>query len=161
MFTITAYQNKSASNVINKDIYPIVEMKGNLKEGCSITDPVIKVHLNGTEGWRYGFNYFYIDAFKRYYYVTNMIALVGQFEAKDDINPTGLWEMHGHVDVLMSFKDEIKQQNAVVARQQELYNMMLDDGFFMSYQNPRIQTKLFSNAAPFETQEFVLVVAGS
>lgn len=66
-----------------------------------------------------------------------------------------------HVDVLKSFSEEIKQQYAVVARQENTYNLMLDDGIFMVYQNPKFQTKLFSAEAPFETQEFVLVVAGS
>ena len=66
-----------------------------------------------------------------------------------------------HVDVLKSFADQIRNQTAVVARQEKKYNLMLDDGFFMTYQNPKIQTKLFSVADPFETQEFVLVVAGS
>lgn len=161
MFIITAYLNHSASNVVNKTLFEIVDMQGVLLKGCSITDPIIRVQLNGTEGWRKGFNYFYIDAFKRYYYVTNLIAVEGQIDMPDDVNPTGLWELHGHVDVLMSFKEEIKAQTAVVARQASQYNLMLDDGFFMTYQNPIIQQKLFSNASPFESQEFVLVVAGS
>ncbi len=161
MAKISLLQNKSATNVVNKDTYTIVDIDGIFRKGCSITDPVIRVQLNGTEGWRYGFNYFYIEAFKRYYYVTNLIAVEGQTNKEGDINPNGIWELHGHVDVLMSFKDEILKQTAVVARQEGQYNLMLDDGFFMTYQNPKLQTKVFSNPTPFETQEFVLIVAGS
>lgn len=66
-----------------------------------------------------------------------------------------------HVDVLTTYADGIKTQTAIVSRQKEKRNMMLDDGWFMAYQNPIIQQKYFSNATPFETQEFVLIVAGS
>lgn len=161
MFNIVAYENKSATNVVNKDISEIVSIQGTLRRGCSIIDPVITVQLDGNTVWRSGFNYIYIEAFSRYYYVTNIISVAGQIESTTQVNPVGLWDIHCHVDVLMSFKDQIKSQKAVVARQEAKYNLMLDDGIFMTYQNPKIQTKLFSVEWPFEQQEFVLVVAGS
>lgn len=161
MFPITAYTNKSASNVVHKDITQIVTMQGTLRDNSSITDPVLVIHCDGADVWRQGFNYLYIPSFARYYYVTNMIAVAGVFESQTQLNPTQLWEVQCHVDVLMSFANQIAEQSAVVARQEAKYNLMLDDGFFMSYQDPKIQTKTFSNATPFETQEFVLVVAGS
>lgn len=161
MFNIICYQNKSATNVVEKELSEIVTMSGVLRKGCSIIDPVIMVQLDGNEVWRSGFNYIYVDVFKRYYYVTNIIADIGNFESTTQVNPVQLWELHCHVDVLMSYKEQIKAQKAVVARQEAQYNLMLDDGFFMTYQNPKIQTKLFSVEGPFETQEFVLIVAGS
>lgn len=161
MFDIIAYKNASATNVVNKKIEEIVTMRGTLRKACSIIDPVIIVQLDGNEVWRNGFNYIYIDAFKRYYFVTNIINVAGGFESTTQTNPINLWEIHCHVDVLMSYKEQLLTQKAVVARQETQYNLMLDDGFFMSYQNPKIQTKLFSNPTPFETQEFVLIVAGS
>ena len=162
MFTITFYQNKSATNVVTKDISTqIVSAQGVLRKGTSVIDPVIIVQTDGNSIWANGANYAYIPAFGRYYYVTNMIAVEGTWESQTEINPNQLWEVHMHVDVLMSYSDEIKKQIAIVARQETQYNLMLDDGIFMVYQNPKIQTKTFSVAGPFETQEFVLVVAGS
>lgn len=162
MFNITAYQTTSAANVVDKAVSEISVMQGVLRKGCSIIDPVIIVQTDGGEIWRRGFNYMYIDAFQRYYYVTNIVAVSGTLDVPtSSLNPAQLWEIHGHVDVLKSFSEEIKAQSAVVARQEREYNLMLDDGFFMTYQNPKIQTKVFSNATPFENQEFVLVVAGS
>jgi len=161
MFNIVTYENKSATNVVEKDIVEIVTMQGNLRKGCSIIDPVILVQCDGNELWRKGFNYIYVEAFGRYYFVTNIIASIGTFDSQTQINPIQLWEIHCHVDVLMSFKDQIKAQKAVIARQESQYNLMLDDGIFMTYQNPKIQTKLFSVEAPFDHQEFVLIVAGS
>ena len=65
------------------------------------------------------------------------------------------------VDVLMTYADQIKEQTAVIARQAFKRNMYLDDGWFMSYQNPRFKQLYFSNATPFESQEYVLIIAGS
>lgn len=154
-FNINLYTCNSAANVVNKEINQITTTTGTLRSGCSITDPVVKIEFDEADVWRRGFNYFYIEPFQRFYYVTNMIAIPGNTELSQ------MFEVHGHVDVLMSFAEQIKAQTGVVARQERTYNLMLDDGFFMAYQNPQIQTLLFSNATPFETQEFVLVVAGN
>lgn len=147
-FTVNHYKNNSAANVVDKQLEENTPaLTGNLRAASSIIDPVILIEAELTS---FQSNYIYIADFGRYYYITNIIS-----------KQTNLWEIHCHVDVLMSFKDEIRQQKAIVARQEAQYNLMLDDGVFMCYQNPKIQTKLFSNATPFETQEFVLVVAGS
>lgn len=161
-FNIDFYQNKSATNVVDKDLSLIVSARGTLRDNASIIDPVIICQFDNGDIWRSGFNYIYIGEFKRYYYVTNIISVAGVFDSQDQFpQPTALWEIHCHVDVLMSYKEQIRALTAIVARQEQMYNLMLDDGFFMTYQNPRIQTKLFSVEGPFETQEFVLVVAGS
>lgn len=150
-FPIKHFINKSATNVVNKELEAqSPDLVGTLRKGSSIIDPVIEVQASSPGFHANKSNYIYIEDFGRYYYITNIIS-----------SHTSLWELHCHVDVLMSYAELIKQQVAVVARQEATYNMMLDDGFFMCYQNPKIQTKLFSNDSPFETQEFVLVVAGS
>lgn len=163
MFSIALYTNSSPTNKVVKDIgEPLDTVQGVLRAGASIIDPTIVVQLSNDEVWRKGLNYAYIEEFGRYYYVTNIISVSGQVDLGGEFgNPYGLWELHMHVDVLMSFHDQIKQQTAIVARQTEKYNLYLDDGTFMSYQNPKIQTKLFSVPDPFETQEFVLMVAGN
>lgn len=149
-FPILLYRNLSATNVVNKELEQIHEFNGTLRKGASLLDPIIIFQASDPGFHANQTNYIYVEQFSRYYYITNIISLYNN-----------VWEIHCHVDVLMSYADLIKQQVAVVARQESTYNMMLDDGFFMAYQNPKIQTKLFSNATPFETQEFVLVVAGS
>lgn len=161
MFSIVAYFNGSAPNVVDKNITEITTMNGVLRAGSSIIDPVLVIETDNNTMWEGGFNYLYIEQFKRFYYVTNIISIPGVAPRSIEPGPTILWEIHCHVDVLMSFKDQIRQQTAIVARQESQYNLYLDDGVFMSYQNPKIQTKVFSNPTPFETQEFVLVVAGS
>lgn len=150
-FPIKHYINKSATNVVDKELLlQTPDLVGTLREGTSIIDPTIIVEANSPGFQANKSNYIYIEEFGRYYYITNIVS----------INYT-LWELHCHVDVLMSYKDQIKAQTAIVARQESQYNLYLDDGVFMAYQNPIVQTKLFSNPTPFETQSFVLMVAGS
>lgn len=150
-FVIHFMQTSSATNVVDKEFSLAgVDLEGTLRAGSSLIDPVIIVEANAPGFHANGYNYCQVEEFGRYYYITNIVS----------INYT-LWEIHCHVDVLMSYKEQIRAQKAIVARQEAQYNLMLDDGVFMCYQNPKIQTKLFSNPTPFETQEFVLVVAGS
>lgn len=160
MFTLQLGTNTSSPNVVDKEFNVLTTVIGNLRKPSSIIDPIIVVELDQNDQWRKSTNYAYIPDFRRYYYITNIIAVEGNY-LDDNQVAHQLWEIHMHVDVLKSFADQIRAQSAVVARQEFRYNLMLDDGFFMTYQNPKIQTKTFSNPSPFETQEFVLVVAGS
>lgn len=151
-FDIKLQRNYSASNVVNKELEDVVTITGNWREPTSVIDPVVLVHHpDGVDvsDFMANINYAYIEVAHRWYYVTNIIAQTNH-----------LWELHCHVDVLMTYKADILEQQCIVSRQANVYNLDLDDGWFMSYQNPRIQTKLFSNATPFEHQEFVLVMAG-
>lgn len=150
-FDLVLYTNHSPANFVNKDLtYKTFTIQGTLREATSLLDPVFLIQASAPGFHSNEFNYLYVEEFGRYYYITNIISA----------NET-LWEIHCHVDVLMSYAEQIKEQTAIVARQEAKYNMYLDDGIFMTYQNPRIQTKLFSVEGPFENQEFVLVVAGS
>lgn len=163
MFMINVGTTISPVNYIEKEFNTLFSVQGTLKTPSSIIDPVVTILMDNNEAYRMNMNYAYIPAFGRYYYITNIVAVQGVVDdtSQTTAQPHQLWQIHMHVDVLMSFKDQIKQQEAVVARQENTYNLMLDDGFFMCYQNPKLQTKLFSVDGPFEHQEFVLIAAGS
>lgn len=151
-FPVIVYRNDSPSNHVNKSLHliPNTNLVGELRHGTSIIDPIIEFQANAPGFHLNDANYLYIEMFRRYYYITNIVSTHYK-----------LWEIHCHVDVLMSYKDQILANTAVVARQENTYNMMLDDGIFMAYQDPIIETKYFSEEGPFENQEFVLLVAGS
>lgn len=154
--TINLWRNTSPTNSVTKELIEIASVEGTLRDASSILDPSIVIELPDETAVA-SFNYFQIPEFNRFYYVTNVVSVIGA-----TANPAAhLWELHGHVDVLYTYKDSIREQNAVVARQESEFNMYLDDGTFMSYSDPIVQTLTFSNATPFESQEFVLVVAGS
>lgn len=160
-FEIDIGWTESAANVVDKDFTRINNPMGTLKKGTSIIDPVIVVQCDNNDAWRKSCNYAHIEEFGRWYYITNIVYVDGTLPTSNYPSPYGMIEFHMHVDVLKTYAAAIREQTAIVARQENLYNLMLDDGVFMVYQNPKIQTKTFSVEGPFEHQEFVLVVAGS
>ena len=83
-----------------------------------------------------------------YFYITDIVV----------IDQT-LYEIHCHVDVLMSFKSGIRSNKAVIARQQSLRNLYLNDGVFKTYQNPHVSIKPFPGG--FTDHTYILAVAGS
>lgn len=149
-FPVDLMVQTDPTNKLVKSPTPVLTLGGTLRAPASITDPIIEFNFSDNPEVFSKVNYARIESFSRYYFITNIVSTYNN-----------LWEIHMHVDVLMSFADEIKKQVAVVARQEENYNLYLDDGIFMAYQNPIIQTKLFSNPSPFETQNFILLVAGN
>lgn len=143
--TINFFVNQSEKNRLDKTLTSAFDLNGELKEDCSIIDPVIKVVADISS--MASVNYMYIASFGRYYFINNVISI------NNDI-----CEVHAHVDVLSTYKDEIRAQRAVVSRQEKKWNLYLNDGVFKTYQNPYIITKAFSSG--FTSQHFVLSIAG-
>ena len=149
-FPIVLMTSKSNVNVVNKSLSTVATATGVLRASTSIIDPVVTIESQLAAELISLVNYAKIATFNRYYYVTNIISLYN-----------GLWELHMHVDVLMSFRDSILAQKALVARQQYNYNLYLDDGSFMAYQNPDIDVVPFDVSSPFnESGTFIMIGAG-
>lgn len=89
---ITLYVNSSEKNAINKSLSGAHVLTGDLRNESSVIKPSILIgHSNPT-----GFNYCYIPAFGRYYFISDMVSV-----------RTGLWRIECTVDVLMSFRSDI------------------------------------------------------
>lgn len=149
-FNIELKTNNSPLNFVNKSVVNVMTVTGVLRDGTNIVDPIISIETSVSNDIIGSINYAYIPEFKRFYFITNITS-----------ECNGIWSLEMHCDVLMSYKDGIKAQNAVVSRQENIRNMYLDDGSFMAYQNPYVFTRYFSEASPFSAQEYVLIVAGS
>ena len=143
--TINFYTNQSEKNRLDKTLVSAFDLNGELKEDCSIIDPVIKIVSDVSS--MASVNYMYIPSFSRYYFINNVISINNE-----------ICEVHAHVDVLSTYKDEIRAQRAIVSRQEKKWNLYLNDGVFKTYQNPYIITKAFSSG--FTSQHFVLSIAG-
>lgn len=109
---LTLYNNKSEPNRIGKELEVVETFQGSLKDETSIINPVIEVKTNIVPLS----NYAYIPDFGRYYFITDIISI-----------RNGLWAITMKSDPLESFKSEIKACNAVIARQEFLYNLYLED----------------------------------
>ena len=145
-FDITLQINKSEKNKVTKSITDIITVSGELKSETSIIDPVIMINCELSDVTKC--NYMTIGSFGRSYFVNNIRSI-----------RSGLVEFSCHVDVLSSFADAIKSNSAIVRRQENNWNLYLNDGSFKVYQNPIVSTKAFP--AGFANREFVLAVAGS
>lgn len=146
--TVTIMQNSSEPEKVGKTLTTITTLTGNLKAETSIIDPIILISGATSPAALMTANYMHIPDFMRYYFIRNIRSI-----------RTGLWEITAHVDVLETFKESIKAQSAVIQRQENSYNLYLDDGIFKVYQNPTIVTKKFPSG--FTEQAFILAVAGS
>ena len=145
-FNITLQINSSEKNKLDKEITDIATVSGVLKEDTSIIDPVVKIECDLSN--YVNCNYITIPEFGRKYFVNNIRSV-----------RNGLVEFSCHVDVLSSFADSIRSNRAIIKRQENKWNLYLNDGTFKVYQNPMVLTKAFPSG--FTTQEFVLAVAGS
>lgn len=130
--TIILYQNLSESNKVDKNLTNQINLVGNLRRSSSIIDPVFEIEKTYIDVP--SFNYIYVVEWNKYYYVTNIVSL-----------NTKLWQISCHVDVLMTYRNEIRQQYGIIARQENLYNLYLDDDKFLVNSQRMYVTKSFPN----------------
>lgn len=145
-FNIILQRNNSELNRVTKSIDNIMTVSGTLKEETSIIDPIIKIECNIADVK--GCNYISVPEFGRSYFVDNIRSI-----------RNGLVEFSCHVDVLSTYAEQIKNNTGIIKRQENEWNLYLNDGAFKVYQNPNVLTKAFPSG--FTAQEFVLAVAGS
>lgn len=139
-------KNSSPENYVTKTVSTSKSLDCNLKRDCSILYPKLTVYDLGVTTCNYAF---IPDFGNRYYFVTDMKTL----------NEKTL-EVELAIDVLMSYKTEILASEAIIARNQNMYNRYITDNKFTTLSYERIQTKKFPNSFP-ENGNFVLIVAGS
>ena len=145
-FDIHLMRNSSPKNQLDKSLTNITTATGTLKEDTSIIDPVIKIQCS-MDSVR-NCNYMYVPNFGRYYFVTDIRSITNS-----------IVEFTAHVDVLTTYAGQIRGNTAIVKRQENRWNLYLDDGTFNIYQNPHVLTKNFPSG--FNTQEFVFAIAGT
>lgn len=146
---VTLYNNQSNNNVLNKNIIVVKNnINCSLKDNTDIMTPTIRlskaVIADATT-----YNYMFIDIFKRYYYVNDIVECIG-----------GVMEIAGNVDVLMTFQSNIKQLYALVERQQNFYNLYLHDLQIPNYAYKRVQTFKFPMQPLDMDGQLILAVAG-
>ena len=105
---IDLYKNTTEENAIEKIIVDKKTIEGTLKTTIDITN--FSVIFNFFEDWN-NYNYVYIEKLKRYYFV----------ESKRIVN-NSLVEYDLIEDVLMSFKDLIREQNILLTESETAFN---------------------------------------
>ena len=151
-FNVDFYFNKSENNRLDKDLESvnISTQQCVFKAGSSILTPTLQLQYSNDSSAARFFKCNYVklgSPINRYYYVDDIIAVANK-----------LVEIPCHVDVLMTYKDAIRANTAIIQRQENQWNLYLNDGTFKIYQNPVVLTREFP--AGFTTQSFVLALAG-
>lgn len=95
---ILFYNTSSESNRIGKTLVNETTLTGSFKTEIDIQNPIIQVNTN-----LLNFNYCYIPDLNRYYFIN-----------KIEITRTNLFTIFLHIDVLETYKDEIKGLNVIV-----------------------------------------------
>lgn len=86
----------------------------NIKEPCSVLNPVIELNGGNKSPW----NYCYIHAFERYYFITDWIA------------DHGMWYAHCTCDVLASWRTQILASAQYVSRSGNKSNPYIIDSVY-------------------------------
>ena len=114
---IVLYQNKSENNRVNKKPYltKVMTMQGTFRQSVSILAPTITIEAENLPQ----FNYIYISAFGRYYFVNSITSV-----------NTSVWQISTSCDVLYSYANTIRSQVAYIARNENEYNLNITDNTF-------------------------------
>lgn len=146
---IVLYNNNSEKNKLDKSLGKIIEFNdAHLKENTTIRNPIFVIQ-KGDFVVRNNVNYLWCSTFQRYYFVDEITFGVG-----------GVLLLHCSCDVLMTFKDKIKELSCVFARQENLFNTYLNDSEFMCYNTPLIIQKKFPNGFADGFSGVLTVVGG-
>lgn len=145
--TVALYTNGSHPSVINKSLTLIDSVTGELRENQQLSD--VQLTLNRSSYTGSIPNYIYISDLHRYYFVEDVTIINSELIA-----------LTCHVDLLQSFADEILSQTAVISKQENNWNLYLNDGTFKCYQNPYVIQKLFPAGFNTAAMTYVLTVTG-
>lgn len=97
---ITLCVNNSEKNKLSKSLSNLNVFSGTLKDETSVTTPVVTMMIENPTG----FNYAYIPDFGRYYFIRDMVSA-----------RTGVWRISMQVDVLQSFKNDIRRCSVILS----------------------------------------------
>ena len=141
--SITLYVNSSEKNRVDKVLSSVFSDTIVVKDNVDIVRPVI---ILNTSTDLTGCNYMQLD--DRYYYVTVHMLPGG-----------GRYEIMGVSDPLMTFKNQIRSQTALIKRNENYYNRYLNDERIKLNAYEQVKTLKFS-AGFSKTMQYYLVTIG-
>ena len=143
---IKLYYNTSDNKTIRKKLINEYSLYGNLRESCSVINPVVTIQQYNV----IRYNYAYIKEFHRYYFI-NKVTTISK----------NLWRIELEVDPLMSFKGDILALQVVVDKQSSdsIGDEYIDDGSLVADNNTF--TSIYNLSKGFNDHgEYILITAG-
>lgn len=145
---IILYKNNSEPERFTKSLSGSLTLSGTVRGETNVINPEILIE-GSPEDFPSDYNYAYIPEFERYYFINEVTAFRN--------NVTVLFM---HVDVLMSFKEDILSNSAMVDKQALAGNMYLNDGSWMHESREFYTIKSFQNGFN-DDGEYILITAGA
>lgn len=146
---VKIYRNKSANNVVSKNITELYLLESVRYNGdnSTVQNPIFIFGGVDDIGVVSEWNYMYVPKFKRYYYITDIKLLHGNQV-----------ELTCKVDVLMSYKKDIKNSSQLIARQQNVKNLYITDSQLPIHSDRSVIYNNFGSVISGETN--ILITAG-
>ena len=164
------YNNYSENNRVNKSNFlnKIVEIEGYLREQTSLINPQIIIEFDPELIENYiDRKFLIIDDFNRYVIDDNDNIVIAKYKIKSDILSSNyvyipdfnryyfinditsvrqnLWRLSLHVDVLMSYKNEINNTNAFISRNEFKYDLDIYDRELPTKQDISVEFETIEN----------------
>lgn len=143
---ITLYKYSGKSNVINKTLHSGVNVDGTIKDTANTITPQIRLRAKETLSNIKSFNYVYIAAFNRYYFVENC-----------EIISTDICIVSLRVDVLKTYENEIKASTATIT-ERENANKFISSRANIHDIRPQFARIDFSVNAPFDENGAIIMI---
>ena len=139
LYNLKLYLNSSENSDLIKKLSNEKPITGQSRTAVDILNPVIDlVGMNVNK-----YNYCYVEELQRYYYIENVI-----------IAPNGIYRLQMHVDVLMTYKDDILESSGLI-RKNSKYNPYAGDYEVESRYD--LTKHEFQNGFDFSNGDFILV----
>lgn len=142
--TVTLYTNYSDKKTVDKSLTIIHAYNCLAKSQIDILRPVL--YVNDIDADLYAANYAYIDMYNRYYYVQVAVA------------PNNVI-LTCEVDVLMTYRQGIRNINTYISRQEHLNNLYITDNMVPARVNRAISYLSIGNLG--SDTSIIFTVTGS
>lgn len=140
---VTLYENTSKRIEVSKTLTTLGVLEGTFRGEADILEPTILVKGEFSNRC----NYFRIEEFGRFYYVTKPILMTNE-----------LIELHGQVDVLNSWALQIRKNGGIVERSEREYNLNLADPEIHAFQDSMIGVITFPTGLTHDS--YILATVG-
>ena len=132
-------------NKLNKSFTVNTTLDCVFKDETDVVNPIILVEMDYAS--MVACNYAYIPTNRRFYYITDVTSV-----------SNALCTLSLEVDVLMSFKTDIRSLSGIVERNTYQFNTYQEDGQLSRLKKTQIQTKAFNHTfVPYTSTVLTLV----
>lgn len=146
MVQITLYNYNGKDNVINKTLVNGVTVDGTIKDTANVITPSLRLRVKPTLQNLARFNYAYIAALNRYYFVENC-----------EIISADIFILSLRVDVLKTYENAIRQSTATITERVDA-NKYISNRVAIHDIRPQFDKIAFSVSEPFDETGAIIMI---